>query len=153
MNLPKAFRGIAVGAALACLGLSAHAQGMNLPLGGVLGTAELAAWVANRMRQVEQEMERLRSEMASVKLELEAEKKLTLSLAQGFDQLSRQHRAELAALKRLQERTQDDMALLQGAAAELQVERRALEDELRTLRAQVAEIRKQLEPRSGVQTR
>jgi predicted nucleic acid-binding Zn-ribbon protein len=91
--------------------------------------------------------------MASVKLELEAEKKLTLSLAQGFDQLSRQHRAELAALKRLQERTQDDMALLQGAAAELQVERRALEDELRTLRAQVAEIRKQLEPRSGVQTR
>jgi chromosome segregation ATPase len=126
---------------------------MNLPLGGVLGTAELAAWVANRMRQVEQEMERLRSEMASVKLELEAEKKLTLSLAQGFDQLSRQHRAELAALKRLQERTQDDMALLQGAAAELQVERRALEDELRTLRAQVAEIRKQLEPRSGVQTR
>jgi hypothetical protein len=45
------------------------------------------------------------------------------------------------------------MALLQGAAAELQVERRALEDELRTLRAQVAEIRKQLEPRSGVQTR
>ena len=168
MNLPKAVRGIASGAARVCFSVSGHAQPISLPLGGMLGTAELATWVRNSMDELRREMDQLRlalrksieeqelekkltaadaervsqlfSQLGSV---LEREKKLTLTLAQGFDKLSRQHRAEMADTRQSQERAQEELTRLRDALQKLEQERVAMEVNLNTLRAQLAEITRQ----------
>lgn len=175
MNLPKAVRGIASGAALVCFSVSGHAQPISLPLGGMLGTAELATWSRNNFHQLRSEMDQLRQALVKSNEEqdrqrlalalekqrtdadaervsqllhqlwsaLEQEKKLTLTLAQGFDKLSRQHRAELAALKQPQDRAQEELTRLRDALQKLEQERVAMEVNLNTLRAQLAEITRQ----------
>lgn len=144
MNLLKGFRGFALGAALACYGASGLAQGMSFPLGGVLGTAELATWVKNNMDEQQRAMHQLRSELASLKRELEEEKKLSLSLAQGFDKLSRQHRAELEALKQQQDGAQKNLSSTQAALAGLRQDHTTLEATLLRLQEQIAGMKTQL---------
>jgi hypothetical protein len=143
MNLAKAVRGIALGAALVCFSVSGHAQSISLPFGGMLGTAELAVMVRNLANESERAHERLKAELASVRRELEVERKVTLSLAQGFDKLSRQHRTEMADTRQSQERAQEELTRLRDVVQKLEQERVALEGNLSTLRAQVTEITRQ----------
>jgi hypothetical protein len=168
MNLTKAVRGITTGAALVCFSVSGHGQSIPLPFGGLLGTTELATWSKNNMEELRREMDQLRqalrksiqeqelekkltaadmervsqafSELRSV---LEQERKLTLTLAQGFDKLSRQHRAEMADTKQSQQRAQEELTRLRDAVQKLEQERVAMEGNLSTLRAQLAEITRQ----------
>lgn len=76
------------------------------------------------MDEQQRAMHQLRSELASLKRELEEEKKLSLSLAQGFDKLSRQHRAELEALNEQRDRATRDLS---AVASDLRAKRAQLE--------------------------
>lgn len=151
MNLTKAVRGIALAAALIlpCSPTLVSAQGsslpssVSLPLGGMLGTAELAVMVRNLSNEWGRALDRLNTELVSVRRELEVERKVTLSLAQGFDKLSRQHRTEMADTRQSQERAQEELTRLRDVVQKLEQERVALEGNLSTLRAQVTEITRQ----------